>query len=84
VSVYGQNVFIREEVSVWYNKFKDGRTGLNDNPEEHGGRTKSSRSDENCVIVEGLIREDRRAKVRETLSKSNFAIVNNPWKRTMP
>jgi hypothetical protein len=33
VNVYGQNVFSRKEVAVYYNKFKDGRTALNDDPE---------------------------------------------------
>jgi hypothetical protein len=35
VSVYDQNVFSRKEVTVWCNKFKYGRTALNDDPEKH-------------------------------------------------
>jgi transposase len=58
VSVYGQNVFSRKEVSVWCNKFKDGRMALNDDPQKHRGRPRTSYTDENCVIVEDLIRED--------------------------
>jgi hypothetical protein len=50
---------------VWCNKFKDGRTTLSDNPQKHGGRPRTSHTDENSVIVEGLIREARRVKVRE-------------------
>jgi hypothetical protein len=33
VSVYGQNFFNRNEVSVWCSTFKDGRMALNDDPE---------------------------------------------------
>jgi hypothetical protein len=49
---------------VWY-KFKDCQTVLNDDPQKHRGRPRTSHTDENCVIVEGLIREDRRVKVGE-------------------
>jgi hypothetical protein len=59
VSVYGQNVFRRKEVSVWCNKFKDGQTTLYDYPQKHRGRPRTLHTVENCVIVEGLIREDR-------------------------
>jgi hypothetical protein len=38
VSVYGRNVFSPNEVSLWCNKFKDGRTALIDDPEKHQGR----------------------------------------------
>jgi hypothetical protein len=58
VSVYNQNVFSLKEVSVWYNKFKDGQTALNDDPQKHRGRPRTSHTDENCVIVEGSKRED--------------------------
>jgi hypothetical protein len=51
LSVYGQKVFSRKEVSVWYNKFKDGRAALNDDPQEHRGRPRTSHTDENGVIV---------------------------------
>jgi hypothetical protein len=47
------------------NKFKDGRMTLNDDPEEHRGWPRASHSDENCVIFESLIREDRRVNARE-------------------
>jgi hypothetical protein len=57
VSVYAQNVFSRKEVSVWCTRFKDGRMTLNDDPEKHRGRLRTLRTGENCVTVEGLIRE---------------------------
>jgi hypothetical protein len=34
-SVYGQKVLSRKKVSVWRNRFKDGRTALNDDPEKN-------------------------------------------------
>jgi hypothetical protein len=49
------NVFRRKEVSVWWNRFKDGRTTLNDGPVEHIGRPRTSHSDEYYVGVEGLV-----------------------------
>jgi hypothetical protein len=58
---------------VWRNKFKDGGTALNDDPQKHRGRLKTSHTDENCVIVEGLIREGRRAKVREIVEVTGIA-----------
>jgi hypothetical protein len=64
MSVYGQNVFSRKEVFARCNNFKDGRIALNSYPEEHRGSPRTSCTDENCVIVEGL-REDLRPKIIE-------------------
>jgi hypothetical protein len=50
---------------VWCNKFKDGRKALNDDPQKHRGRPRTSHTDKNRVIVEGLLREDQRVKIRE-------------------
>jgi hypothetical protein len=50
-------------VSVWCNKFKDGRTALNDDPGRQRGRAMTSPTDEICVIVGGLIREDAGVEV---------------------
>jgi hypothetical protein len=63
VSVYGQNFFSRKEGSVWCNKFEDDRKALNDKPEEH--RQGTWLLDENCVIDQGILREDGIAKFRE-------------------
>jgi hypothetical protein len=52
-------------MSVWCNKFEDGQTAMNDGSETFKGRPRTSHHDEHCGIVEGLIREDRRIKVRE-------------------
>jgi hypothetical protein len=56
VSACGQNVFSQREVSVWCNKFKDGRMALNDDPQKHRGRPRMTLM--KIVTVEGLIRED--------------------------
>jgi hypothetical protein len=58
-SVYGQNVFSQQQVSVWCNKFKDGGTAPNDGPEKHRGRPRASHT----ATVEGFIRGDQRLKV---------------------
>jgi hypothetical protein len=70
---------------VWYNKFKDSRTALNDDPEKHRSRPWTSYSEEDCVIVEALIREGRKVKVREiALQNNSCAILHIPWKGTLP
>jgi hypothetical protein len=61
------------EVCMWCNKFKDGGTGLNDDPQKHRGRPRTSHTDENCVIVKGLIREDRRVEVCEIAEVTGIA-----------
>jgi hypothetical protein len=73
VSIYGQNVFSQKEVAVSYNKLKVGQVALNDDLEKHRGRLGTSHSDENCVTVKGLIREDERAKVLEIAEVAGFA-----------
>jgi hypothetical protein len=66
---------------------------LNDDPEKHRGRPRSLHTDENCVVVEGLIREDQRVKVCGTakvtgtakntvnkiISDLNFHKMSAPW-----
>jgi hypothetical protein len=58
---------------VWCSKFKDGQTSLNDDPQKHKGRPRTSHTDENCVIVDGLIRENRRVKVHEVAEVTGIA-----------
>jgi hypothetical protein len=67
--------------NVWCNKFRDGRTALNDDPEKHGGRPRATRTDGNCVTVEGLIREDRRVKVLTMCCKNQFCNISHPLER---
>jgi hypothetical protein len=49
---------------MWCNKFKDGRTALNDDPEKQRKGPRTLHTDENYIFVEGLIREDPGVKVR--------------------
>jgi hypothetical protein len=46
---------------------------LNDDPQKHRGRSRTSHIDENCVIVEGLIKKDQRVKVHETAEVAGIA-----------
>jgi hypothetical protein len=57
---------------VWCNKFKDGQTIVNDDLKKHRSTPRTSHTDENCVIIEGLIREAQRMKVCETQSKKQL------------
>jgi hypothetical protein len=45
------------------------RRALNDDPEKCWGRPRTSHTDENCVVVECLIREHGAVKVRERSCK---------------
>jgi hypothetical protein len=45
---------------------------LNDESGKHKGSSRNSHTDENCVIVESLIWEDRRKKARETHCKNQL------------
>jgi hypothetical protein len=98
VSDYGQKSFSRKEVSVWCNKFRGGRTTLNDDSEKHRGILMTSHTDENSVFVEGWIKKDRRVKVpeiaevngiaesivHEIISDLNLRRVHNRWVPKMP
>jgi hypothetical protein len=63
----------KRKVSVWYNKFKAGQMTLNDDPQICRSRPRTSHTDENCVIVKGLIREDRSVRVREIVEVTGIA-----------
>jgi hypothetical protein len=58
---------------VWCNKFEDGQTALNDDPEKHRGRQKTSFIDDKFVTVESLVTEDRRVKVHEIAEVTGIA-----------
>jgi hypothetical protein len=77
MSVYGQKVFSLQEVFACCNIFKDGRIALNDYPEDHRGSPRTSCTDENCVIVEGL-REDLRLKhIEKQLCSTSHPLESN-------
>jgi hypothetical protein len=77
---------------VWCNAFRDGRTALNDYPEIHRRGSGTLHTDENCVTIEGFIREDQTVKAHETaeviviaktvheiLSDINFCKMSGRW-----
>ncbi|KAF2899005.1 hypothetical protein ILUMI_07172 [Ignelater luminosus] len=57
--------FQAKKKSAFGAKIEDGRTELNDDSEKKRGRPRTSHTDDNCTIVERLIREDRRITVCE-------------------
>jgi hypothetical protein len=46
---------------------------LSDDPGKHRGRPRTSHTDENCVIVKGLMRENQRVKVHEITEVTGIA-----------
>jgi hypothetical protein len=60
LSVYGQKAVSRQEVSGCRNWFKGDKAELNDDPQRHRDRTRTSHTERNCFIVESLIKEDHR------------------------
>src|SRR5215469_4145370 len=62
VEVYGKNVMTKCSVFKWCKKFDEGRNSICD--ESRSGRPKSSTTDENILKIDGMIKEDRRLKIR--------------------
>jgi hypothetical protein len=77
VSVYGQKVFSRK-VSMWCNKFRDGRTAWNYVPDKQGGRPRTS-----DVIMESLIIEDRELTFEKRIAKAS-QLLHILLKGTLP
>jgi hypothetical protein len=46
---------------------------LIDNPRKHRGRPRTSHTDDNCVTVENLIKEERRIKIHEISEVTDIA-----------
>jgi hypothetical protein len=46
---------------------------LNDDPQKNRGRPRTLHTDETCVIIKSLIREDRRIKVHEIAEVTGIA-----------
>jgi hypothetical protein len=74
VCVYGQKVFSRKEVFVWCNISKDVRTALNDDPQTHRGRQRTSHTDNfyqcHCRIFD---KGNRRVKFHEIAEVTGIA-----------
>lgn len=63
LSVYGENVMTRKQVSLWCTAFAEGRTNVED--DHRSGRPCSSSTDDNIAQVDNLIKADRRCKIRD-------------------
>jgi hypothetical protein len=68
-------------IENYSNKFTDGQMKLNDDPGKDRGRPRTSHTDENCVIVKGLIKEDRTVKVRKMYCKKQLCNTSHPFER---
>ena len=61
--VYGEECLSRTQCYEWYQRFKWGRTSIEDDP--RSGRPSSSTGDDHIEKVRSVIRENRRLTVRE-------------------
>ena len=60
---YGEDRLSRTQCYEWYQRFKSGRTSIEDDPKS--GRPSSSTGDDHIEKVRSVIREKRRLTVRE-------------------
>ena len=61
--VYGEDFFSRTQCYEWYQRFKSGRTSIEEDLKS--GRPSPSTGDDNIETVRSVIRENRRLTVRE-------------------
>jgi len=60
---YGEDCLSRKQCYEWYQRFKSGRTSIEDDPKS--GRASSSTGDDHIEKVRSVIRENRRLIIRE-------------------
>ena len=60
---YGEDCLSCTQCYKWYQRFKSGRTSIEDDPKS--GRPSSSTGDDHIEKVHSVIREDRRLTIRE-------------------
>ena len=60
---YGEDCLSRTQCYEWYQRFKSGRTSIEDEPKS--GQPSSSTGDDHIEKVRSVIRENRRLTVRE-------------------
>jgi len=60
---YGEDCLSRTQCYEWYQRFKSGRTSIEDDPKS--GRPSSSTGDDQIEKVRSVIRENRRLTIRE-------------------
>jgi len=61
--VFGESAESKSTVYRWINRFKTGRTSLEDDP--RSGRPSTSVNERNITAVEDLLKEDRRMTIRQ-------------------
>ena len=59
----GESTTSRTQVQLWYNRFKEGRTDIND--DARPSRLSTSTTDENIEAVKKIILDNRRINIRE-------------------
>jgi len=60
---YGEDCLSRTQCYEWYQRFRSGRTSIEDDPKS--GRPSSSTGDDHIERVRSVIRENRRLTIRE-------------------
>ena len=60
---YGEDCFSRTQCYEWYQRFKSGRTSIEDDPKS--GRPSSSTGDDHIEKVHSVKSENRRLTIRE-------------------
>ena len=64
---YGEDCLSRTQYHEWYQRFKSGRTSIEDDPKS--GWPSTSMDDDHVEKVRALIRQNRRLTVREVAEK---------------
>jgi len=71
---YGEDCLSRTQCHKWYQRFKSGRTSIEDDPKS--GRPSTSMDDDHVEKVLAVIRQNRRLNVREVAEE--VGICNSP------
>ena len=67
---YGEDCLSRTQCYEWYQRFKSGRTSIEDDPKS--GRSSSSTGDDHIEKVRSVICENRRLTVREVSEEAGI------------
>jgi len=65
--VYGEDCLSRKQCHEWYQRFKSGRTSIEDDPKS--GRSSTSIEDDHVEKVLAVIRQNRHLTVREVVEE---------------
>jgi hypothetical protein len=69
---YGANVMSWKHVWVWCTAFDNCTTDVQD--EQRSGRPSTSTTDDDACLIEGLIQENRRIRLRDIADELNISI----------